>query len=111
MPNARPVVSDRIEWYPSATAAAMAVGVTTQALVQSIKRGGECANRSWYYDDSGKIGVMTREERARLRRLSEMRRNPQDARHGTLTGYSLGCRCVACKMARSMRDKTMKVMS
>lgn len=111
MGKARPVVSDRIEWYPSASAAAMAVGVTTQALVQSIKRGGKCANRSWYYDDSGKVGVMTREERSRLRRLSEMRCDPQDSRHGTITGYSLGCRCVACKMARSMRDKATEVLT
>lgn len=108
MPKPRPVVSDRIEWYPSASAAAMAVGVTAQALVQSIKRGGECANRRWAYDDEGRVGVMTREERARLRRLSEMRRNPQDSRHGTITGYTLGCRCIACKMARSTRDKIVE---
>lgn len=36
----------------------------------------------------------------RLMRLSEMKENPRDGRHGTISGYSYGCRCDQCKEAR-----------
>lgn len=111
MPGRRAVVSDRVEWYPSMTAAAQSVGASAQGILNAIKRGGTCAGRRWAYDDTGRIGVMTSEERAKARRLLEMRRDPQDERHGTLYGYSLGCRCTACKMARSMSDKTVEALA
>lgn len=34
-------------------------------------------------------------------RLAEMQANPDDRRHGTRTGYAYGCRCDACREARS----------
>lgn len=111
MGKARPVVSDRMEWYPSASAAAMSTGVSVQTICRSLKRGWDAAGRRWAYDDKGAVAAMTGEERERARRLMEMRRDPRDDRHGTPYGYSLGCRCTACKMARGMRDKAEEVLS
>lgn len=46
--------------------------------------------------------------REQLRRdlyLLEMSADPNDRRHGTITGYSYGCRCHKCMAARKNRDK------
>ena len=51
-------------------------------------------------------GVVTRLSGAercracRARRLERMRRDPADPLHGTVTGYSYGCRCERCREAR-----------
>lgn len=47
----------------------------------------------------------TRKERT-VRYLAELLANPKDPRHGTTTGYTYGCRCVACATAaREQRKK------
>lgn len=32
--------------------------------------------------------------------LAEMRADPSDRRHGTVTGYNYGCRCDRCRAAK-----------
>ena len=50
---------------------------------------------------------MTPEERrarwnkCREKRLAEMKANPYDRAHGTVTGYKYGCRCPYCGFAES----------
>lgn len=44
-----------------------------------------------------------RNERRRNRYLEEMEENPEDPRHGTLTGYAYGCRCERCVAAKRQR--------
>lgn len=53
--------------------------------------------------------MKTKEElrREKYRKAMEDQSNPY---HGTLTGYSYGCRCKRCKMARGMRDKVSEVV-
>ena len=36
----------------------------------------------------------------RARRLERMRRDPSNPLHGTVTGYTYGCRCDRCREAR-----------
>lgn len=38
--------------------------------------------------------------------LAAMQADPMDRRHGTRSGYSIGCRCARCRMAarKCMRD-------
>lgn len=43
---------------------------------------------------------MTRTEYVE-KRLDEMRENPYDRAHGTITGYNYGCRCPYCGWAMS----------
>ena len=50
----------------------------------------------------------SREELRRERYLAEMDADPSDRRHGTLHGYSCGCRCNRCVTARRNRDKPRK---
>lgn len=42
----------------------------------------------------------------RAKYLAEMQANPDDHRHGTLTGYSYGCKCVRCAEARRINDRS-----
>lgn len=43
-----------------------------------------------------KIETTESRREARARRLAEMEANPEDPRHGTITGYRYGCRCRKC---------------
>lgn len=45
-------------------------------------------------------GDKTREQVRRERRLAELKADFSDPRHGTITGYGLGCRCRKCETAR-----------
>ena len=36
-----------------------------------------------------------------------MSSNPDDRRHGTYTGYTYGCRCDRCKLAKRKRNEAM----
>ena len=40
------------------------------------------------------------EYRCRMRKLSELRANPEHPMHGTMTGYRYGCRCEWCRAAQ-----------
>ena len=40
--------------------------------------------------------------------LKQMQANPEDPRHGTVTGYSYGCRCEACRQAHSEHEKARR---
>lgn len=51
-------------------------------------------------------GAIVREKCARQREA--LRRNPDDPRHGTRTGYTYGCKCAACKEAARLYMKKRK---
>lgn len=40
--------------------------------------------------------------------LRQMQEDPEDRRHGTVTGYSYGCRCEACRQAHSEHEKSRR---
>lgn len=42
------------------------------------------------------------------RNLKAMQNDPEDARHGTTTGYRYGCRCEACREANSASHKARR---
>lgn len=44
-------------------------------------------------------------KKTRAKGLGELRADPDDRRHGTVTGSSLGCRCLACNSAKLDREK------
>ena len=50
-------------------------------------------------------GDKTREQVRRERCLAELKADSGDPRHGTMTGYTYGCRCRRCKTARFNRDQ------
>ncbi len=47
--HGKPVISNRGEWYPSGTAAAMAHGLYRTALANAITRGSPVAGRRWRF--------------------------------------------------------------
>jgi hypothetical protein len=57
------------------------------------------ATREWQQSEHG------RQKRAewRIRRLAEMNADPTHRTHGTLSGYTIGCRCDTCRAAKPNR--------
>jgi hypothetical protein len=56
-----------------------------------------------------KRGPLEGREDRRQKYLKEMQDNPNDHRHGTLTGYnSIGCRCERCKAAAVLRQRSYR---
>lgn len=51
---------------------------------------------------------ITQEELRKLRAAKEML-DPNDRRHGTPSGYTIGCRCESCKQARSRYKKQRRI--
>ena len=51
---------------------------------------------------AGELGLHEGMARAKSPRLKRLERDPRDRRHGTVTGYTAGCRCKDCKAV--MRD-------
>lgn len=105
----RPVISSRCEAFESASEAGRALYVHPSSIVKAIGHGGKSAGRRWAYCDQplprGFADEGTCREAVRKAAiLAHLQADPSDRRHGTLYGYSLGCRCRKCKVARGMRD-------
>lgn len=51
------------------------------------------------------VDPVERDNAARLKRLAEMKANPDDHRHGTMTGVVTGCDCDRCKARNRNKAK------
>lgn len=105
----RAVINSRCDTYESASDAARAVYVHPSSIANAIQHGGKCVGMRWAYcdeplPDSFAGEMVSREDARKAKALAQMQQDWGDRRHGTLYGYTLGCRCRKCKVARGMRD-------